>query len=93
MAMRVKHEGECCVDCLHYLANGDQPTDRDAWGARVNARWTADELRHASAACEENCDGSFSWKPCGFCGSPLGGDRHSFVILEPVADAAAKPGS
>lgn len=34
-------------------------------------------------ACEENCEGNFSWSSCDLCDSNLGGDRHRAALIKP----------
>lgn len=69
--------GKVCVDCLMVLA-GYSP---DELGVDVSASIAAIERESAAGvtvdiACEEDCEGSFSWSPCQLCESDLGGDRH-----------------
>ena len=85
--MRVIYEGECCEDCILLLANGECGTgeESDAQMARIQNVWTPEEVQHMCAACDEDCEGPFSWRPCECCESPLGGSRHRFVVLGPDA--------
>lgn len=32
-------------------------------------------------ACEDNCEGWFSWSSCSVCASNLGGERHPIVFF------------
>lgn len=78
----VLYEGECCEDCAQYIANGETPVDMseaatDVWLAHVTER---NPKGHACLTCEDACE-SFSTSPCGYCGSKLGGARHSFAVL------------
>lgn len=84
--MSIEHdlEWDCCVDCLMLLANGETPPDLDeeettAWLAEIERRAAGG---HWVIACDENCEGSFSWLQCDVCGSQLGGERHPVVWLE-----------
>ncbi len=72
-----------CVDCLMIDANGPSEVDPEAVErfSRAMASAVADGWDYANA-CGEDCEGWFSWSPCGFCGSPLGGDRHPAVLLK-----------
>ena len=69
--------GKVCVDCLMVLAG----YPHDELGYDVSASIAAIERKASSGvyvdiACEEDCEGGFSWFPCSLCKSPLGGDRH-----------------
>jgi len=93
MAMRVKIEGQCCTDCLFYLANGDGD---EAHAARVAATLGADAM-HASVTCDNECPhgascDEFSRRPCEACGTTLAGERHAFVVLEEGEEAPAESG-
>lgn len=99
---------QCCSDCLVFIANGDTPpelseTETAAWLAEVTRRsegvhvmcsswpdvdWT-DEDRDRGADCE----GSFSWSQCDWCGSMLGGDRYpvAWWPIEPQQDHTTAP--
>lgn len=75
----VIYEGECCEDCLLYLANGEaEGVDCDTLQAAISARHP---VGHPVPACEEDCEGWFSWRECQCCGSQLGGNRHPFAVL------------
>jgi hypothetical protein len=76
--MRVTYEGECCVDCLLFLANGD---DDSGVSARIANIWTPDEMAHMVVTSSEETDEEFSWRPCECCESELGGSRHGFAVL------------
>jgi hypothetical protein len=83
----IDYEGECCVDCLVYIANGDTPPEMNeedtvAW---LDGIWRRHPTGHLVPTCEEDCEGHFSWRPCDCCGSNLGGDRHPFAVLDAVA--------
>lgn len=76
-------DGQCCVDCLMLLANGETDPDWDEaetaeYLARLEARGVTGE--NVTIACDEDCEGWFSWSPCDVCGSTLGGDRHPVVF-------------
>ena len=70
-----------CVSCVNLCANGDEtastPEEVAAFvaGAEREAGW---EL---VLDCPEDCTGWFSWSACGWCRSPLGGDRHPAVLV------------
>lgn len=74
--MIVTHELEACVDCLMWVANGEA-TDEHA--ARIASQRPG--VEHIIVACNEDCEGPFSWRPCEVCGSTLGGERHKVAIL------------
>ena len=50
---------------------------------------TAGEARETSGgldlvyACEEDCEGGFSWQSCELCNNHLGGDRHKAALINP----------
>jgi hypothetical protein len=78
---------DACVDCLHLVANGEV-TDGD--GNDITADLTAKViaklgiprvLTHLAPACDQDCEGHFSWTPCGVCGDHLGGDRHPVALM------------
>lgn len=69
--MIVTHEGDCCIDCLAYLANGDCPEQAE----KIHRVWPEGGLVAA-------CEGWFSWSPCEACGDTLEGDRHRFAVLD-----------
>lgn len=73
---------EVCVDCLTIEANGPDEVEPAAVErfARAMESATADGWTYANA-CPEECEGHFSWSPCDFCGSTLGGDRHPAALL------------
>jgi len=68
---------------LGYSVYGECGTreESDAHMARIQNIWTPEEVQHMCAACDEDCEGSFSWRPCECCESTLGGSRHRFVVL------------
>ena len=79
--MRVIDEFSICTDCLFWHAYGDLPsdTDRDADEFLADVRRTlGEDLPNVVVAAEEL---GFSWSACQSCGSTLGGDRFSAVIL------------
>lgn len=84
-------DGEMCVDCIMLLANGETPpemSDRETedWLAAIDRNWPESEGWHLVPACDEGCEGSFSWRACDVCGSNLGGDRHPVYAWREVAD-------
>jgi hypothetical protein len=74
---------ELCVCCTLLVANGECCEDSDAHSDAQVAQ--LGEGREGAAglvlACDEDCEGWFSWSSCDGCGSRLGGDRHPAVIL------------
>ena len=74
-------EIQICSDCAMMSANGIAGWEHDD-------RWLADYMESADKygdpvlTCGEDCNGGFSWSPCGFCGSKLGGDRHPAILME-----------
>jgi len=91
MTVEVTHELEVCSDCTIFIANGDGPEyptlneDGDeAYEKRLAEIVEGVEAflpGHVVLACEEDCEGGFSWSQCGCCGSRLGGDRHPAAVL------------
>ena len=78
---------DACVDCLMLVAN-DDVTDGD--GNDITAEHAAKViaylgiprvLTYLAPACDEDCEGHFSWSQCESCGSWLGGDRHPLVLM------------
>ena len=69
-----------CVSCLSIAANGASNETPDELAAFVAAaeREAGWEL---VPDCGEDCSGWFSWSACGWCRSPLGGDRHPAVLM------------
>lgn len=65
-------ETSVCVDCAMMLANGEGTEEH---AERIAARWQAQGY-DLVLACDEECEGWFSWLDCDGCGSTLGGDRH-----------------
>jgi len=74
-------EIQICSDCAMMSANGVAGWEHDD-------RWLADYMESAEKygdpvlTCGEDCNGGFSWSPCGFCGSKLGGDRHPANLMD-----------
>lgn len=77
-----------CVDCLCYIANGDVPEDRPTLPQDIAANWPEPGL-YIVIACEEECEGWFSWRSCDICGATLGGNRHPFAVLCDHEECAA----
>lgn len=71
-----------CVDCAYASSNGFDTEFPEGFTESYVAN--ANELgAEPSVICGDNeylC-GYFSWRPCEFCGSPLGGDRHTAVLV------------
>lgn len=83
--MNIHNELEACMDCVQLIANGEVPHDwTDAqieeWESRIEERWKDSET-HAVIGGEEDTEAYFSWRPCGYCGSSLGGDRYPIALL------------
>lgn len=76
---------EVCSDCTFYLANGrgDWMSDEDVARIERGMAVEAGKGQHWVNACEEGCEGWFSWRPCRCCGSKRGGERHHAAILGP----------
>ena len=66
---------EGCDDCVMFLANGDEPEDRDDLAADIAAQWPGYDLSPTG-------DGEswFSWSACGVCGCTLGGNRSTVAF-------------
>jgi len=80
-----------CVECLQFLANG--PDAIDPTKAAEIAAAVQREGGHVVVACKADCEGPFSWSPCGLCGDTLGGERHTAAVLpKSHATARAAPG-
>jgi hypothetical protein len=77
--MTITYEGECCQDCLCFMANGEcgDARESEAQQAKIAARWTAEQMRHMVAGGE---DCGFSWRACDACAG-LAGDRYTFAVL------------
>lgn len=70
-----------CVDCLVFLANGEEPPERPNLRAEIEKAWPFTKWV-LEPACDEESEGWFSWSPCDVCGSALGGERHVVVATE-----------
>jgi hypothetical protein len=77
-----------CIDCAAAGANGVAAVEnapdgwRDAYAAATAAHGGRYPMPTAGGDCApdcEECEPSFSWYPCEWCGSRLGGDRFSAV--------------
>jgi len=72
-----------CVDCLQVAANGRDagaeyaPGHSEAYAVAVAANGG-----EPVPAFDEERGHWFSWSPCQFCGSTLGGDRFDAVLVE-----------
>lgn len=78
MTTRDDIELEVCDDCTFVLANGSETAEHEAARYGLEKNWQGYEIVNA---CEDACEGSFSWSPCRGCGSDLGGNRHPAVAL------------
>lgn len=73
-----------CVDCVLFIANGDEPEHDDRDGdvplaERVDAAWDGWSLTigwYDDDTKDDLYDLGFSWSSCDCCGSRLGGDRN-----------------
>lgn len=77
--------GEACIDCVGVIANADTTGVEDLadWQRRVEAIDASDGGRYVVVlSCADDCEGWFSWSPCDYCGSALGGERHPIAFLE-----------
>jgi hypothetical protein len=86
---RDRIELEVCVDCLAQDANGESEGADDGFLERFTRAMEsarADGWEYSNN-CPEDCEGGFSWAPCDFCGSRLGGDRHPAVLMRKVREA------
>lgn len=68
-------ELSACVDCVVWLANGEEPHDNpDGWSPdQIEANWAGYQV---VVGGDESTEYEFSWQPCDVCGSRLGGDRY-----------------
>lgn len=73
-------EIEICVDCLMMSANGLHGWEYDENWLKAYNSAVSEYGTEPVPNCGENCEGGFSWDPCDFCNSPLGGDRHPAVL-------------
>lgn len=88
---------EICTCCLFLHANGECCEDADGVHDKFGSEWpsiadlTLGRLDHD--ICGDDCQGEcgqagFSWSPCGWCGSNLGGDREYAVVWLPSKETA-----
>lgn len=80
-----------CIDCRMYVATGDLPDDASDAAAIVAG--VEREQSDGARICIE-WDGEhdeFSWRPCGVCRRPLGGERYGAVLLVRVEAAKVTP--
>lgn len=73
--------GSVCTDCVMAIVNADTSdiSDLTDWQTRVEATNATDNGRYDVVHVEG--DLFFSWAPCDYCNSPLGGDRHDVVFI------------
>lgn len=79
---KLHYKGECCTDCLFFIANGDLPHENtkeqdEKFIARIQKNWPGRKY-HLSVGDRTN---EFSVSECDSCGSRLAGERHEFVVL------------
>jgi len=78
---QVQYELMACVDCLMFVANGDEPdTDSDGWCPERIATHLGTDSGFVCCG-DSNRDMGFSWSRCECCGSSLGGSRHHLVVV------------
>ena len=76
-----------CVDCYFAAANGIDDTYAE-WPDGFREAWLAAVAREGGRVFDPVTDpegdgcGSFSWSPCQWCGSTLGGDRFDGVLTD-----------
>ena len=79
----ISHTGSVCIDCVMAIANADTSgiDDVGTWAALVE---NTDATEDGKYTVVVDCDGEpyFSYWPCDYCGSSLGGDRHAVTFLE-----------
>ena len=78
---------EGCVDCVMLIANADTECyvgNVEEYLADIERNWP--EPWELVYNCPEECEGSFSWSPCGVCGSHLGGDRHPVAAMKRIEE-------
>lgn len=86
----IEYTGWACSDCACLIANGETPPEMDEdqtkeWLTGIEDRWPNGSI-HAALACEEETHIEFSFAPCQYCGSHLGGARCPFVVFVQIAD-------
>ncbi len=79
--------GLVCVDCVMAIANGDTSgvEDFEVWESGVESLDACESGRYTvviGATDEDSDDAGFSWSPCDYCGSRLGGDRFHATFIE-----------
>tara|TARA_Y100000296_G_scaffold84672_1_gene118495 strand:- start:380 stop:670 length:291 start_codon:yes stop_codon:yes gene_type:complete len=71
---------ELCVDCVHFIANGDAPEDKPGFVERVRTLWDTSDANEPPGSHWElvvgSGEGGFSSHMCDGCNSSLGGDRY-----------------
>lgn len=76
--------GAVCVDCLMVIANADASgiADYAEWSRMVARADATDGGKYdVVPACDDDCEGYFSWSSCDYCGSSLGGERHPIAFI------------
>ncbi len=71
-----------CLDCLLFVANGDESEDSDWSEDALEANWPSMEWDISPGDSEK--DEEFSRSACEGCGSPLGGSRHHAIAMKRV---------
>jgi hypothetical protein len=68
-----------CVDCGFYIAYGEVENPDPRWNEKdAGARWDG----YVVVNGDSDKDHEFSWSPCEYCGSTLGGTRMHCVAWE-----------
>lgn len=84
----MEHLGDLsvCVDCILYLANGDEPEGEEA--AEVIKRALMWKMAEGITVVACGDELGFSWSACELCGSRLGGGRYKAAELGSAASGA-----
>jgi hypothetical protein len=87
MALR-SYDLEGCVDCVMFIANGDEPDDNpQGWSPDdIETNWPS-ATYNLCVGGDETSEAYFSWRACDCCGSRLGGDRYPVVALFSAVEA------
>lgn len=72
-------EMDACVDCVAITENGETDTP----GAAERYEFAAAQMAnyHFFVSGDEEDRTDFSWRPCEFCGSTLGGYRDRIIAI------------
>lgn len=74
-----------CIDCAYISSNGTHGAEFpegfvEAYLARCEETGKEPVPQSPGDGGEYDCH--FSWNPCDFCGSKLGGDRYDSVLMD-----------